>query len=101
MLALDAELAADLAHDTVRDAEPQTGADTDRLGGEERIEDAPQVLFGNTDAGIFDLEARAALFVEQRAHGDRVIFDVTRLDGLRGVDQQVEHDLTELRLGAE
>ena len=38
------------------DVEPQPGALAERLGGEERLEDAVPDLFGDTGAGVADLD---------------------------------------------
>src|SRR5581483_8276593 len=81
-----------------RDGEALAGAAADLLGGEEGVEDQRAYLLGNAAAVVAD--------------GDHDVFAVARGldrdlaapaapavlvgDGVRGVDDQVEHDLVDL-----
>src|SRR5262245_59048235 len=53
-LAFDRDGSAVASHDAVTGGEPEPGADADLLGGEERIEDAPQVLGRDAGAVVAD-----------------------------------------------
>src|SRR5262245_16375864 len=61
VLALHANGAAMASDDAMGDREAEPGALADRLGGEERIPDAIQVILGNARAGVFDRHPHAAL----------------------------------------
>ncbi len=58
------------------------------------------MLFGDSAAGIADLERGAPVLVESRAHGDRVAVDGAGLDRVRGVDQHAQNHLHQLGLAA-
>src|SRR5713226_9657502 len=94
-LALDRNLAAMLLHDPVHDGKAQAGAHADRLGGEERIEDARSNLGRDAGAVIGHFERQPLLRDALRAHPD-VAVPASLLDGLFGVDHQVEHHLLHL-----
>ena len=55
-LAVDEDEAAGLLDDAVDGREAEPGAGADLLGREERLEDARQILLGDADAGIGDLD---------------------------------------------
>ena len=56
--AVAANRAVVLAHDAVGDRQPEAGAAADRLGGEERIVDARQLLGRNARTGVGDFGDR-------------------------------------------
>src|SRR5262245_11728684 len=60
-LGLDADAAAVALDDAVREREAEAGADADRLGGEERIEDARLHFGRNARPAVAELERDAAV----------------------------------------
>src|SRR2546422_9282973 len=55
--------------DAVADRKPKSGAAAGGLGGEERIKDADQVLAGDSDARIGDLDFDITIRSEERRVG--------------------------------
>src|SRR5262245_28173399 len=86
-----------LFDDPERDREPEPGADADRLGGEERIEDPLDVLGRDAVAVVAEAQQDAAA-LQLAVHAD-----VTAVaDRLARVDEEVEEQLLEaLRLALE
>src|SRR5919112_1793772 len=62
--ALDTNLTAMVPDNAVDDAEAEPGALADVPRGEERIEDAPEVLLGDPVAGIRDGQLHGRRFVD-------------------------------------
>src|SRR5690606_10310223 len=89
----DADDAAVLLDDLVRDREAEPGALADRLGREERIEDAFEVGFGDALAVVLDDDDRAPA---ENLRADRDAPAIV-LDRLRGVADQVQQHLVDLR----
>src|SRR3989338_369136 len=83
--------AAVLLDDAVADGQAQAGAPAGGLGGEEGVVDLAQVLRGDADAGVADLDLDAAVVV---AGADGELAALRH--GVAGVDQQVQEDLLEL-----
>src|SRR5688500_16240830 len=67
LFAVDGHLAAVVAHDLADDGQPEPGALTALLGGEEGIEDTRQILRRDAAAVVLDLDAHA--IPERRAAG--------------------------------
>ena len=86
-----AHRAAELVHDLARDGEAEAGACARRLGGEERIEHAAEVLGGNPRSGVADREHDPAI-AAARFGLDAAL----ALHRLCGVEEHVEHHLLEL-----
>src|SRR5271157_124904 len=95
---LDLQAAPVVLHDSVRDAQTQTSAVTDRLGGEEGIEDLRQDLRGDAAAIVNDLDDHV-LCVTLSTNDNSTVLLVRRLDRLHGVDQQVQKNLVDLHRG--
>src|SRR2546421_12956921 len=81
------------------DGETEPAADADRLGGEEHVEDARQHLGQNARAGVVHLDDRTRADPARR-YSDGVAVAAPLRQGLRGVDDQVQQDLTEARFVA-
>ena len=79
------------AHDVVGDAEPEPGALADALGGEERIEDALQMLGSDAAAVVLDLHRHVAVARLGRDPDGAAV-----ADRLAGVHDQVQEHLLEL-----
>src|SRR6476619_6043934 len=88
-----------LDHHGVRDGEPLAGAASDRLGGEERLEDPLACPLGNAAAGVLDTDLGPVVYAARRdgddALGARPLAAHVG-NRVRGVDQQVEDYLVEL-----
>src|SRR5215211_2639648 len=78
-------------HDPVGDVQAEPGALADRLGGEERFEDALAQLFGDARAGVANLEPHPVA-VHGGAYGERAV----TVHGLDGVVDQIGPYLVQL-----
>ena len=87
-LAVHLDVAVMLLDDVVDDGQAQAGPLADRLGGEERIEYLFQVLFRDAAAVVLEADGDllAALFAADRD-------PALALDGVDGVDEQVDEQL--------
>ena len=98
-LALHLDNAPVFQHHALADGQPQPGAHPGRLGGEERLEQARLGLGSDALAGVGHLDHHP-LVGPAHAHPDLVGLGVPLLDGLGGVDQQVQHQLAQAELAA-
>ena len=85
-----------LAHDAVGDRQAEARAAADRLGREERIVDARQLLRRNAGAGVGDLGDHA---IAVDARRDRQ--PAAARHRVAGVEEQVQEHLLQLMLDAE
>ena len=83
--------AAMLLDDAVADAQAQAGPLSHRFGREERLKDPLEMLFGNADAVVLDLDFNGSI---ERPRPDPDIAPV--VDRLEGIQEQVHQDLVQL-----
>ena len=85
-----------LLHDAVRDGQTEPGPGANLLGREERLEHVRQHLPGDAGPVVDDLRLdRAATFAGARSHHDAGAA-LAVVDGLLGVEQEVQEHLLEL-----
>ena len=89
--AFSLDRAAMLFDNSVTDGQTKTGAFADGFGGEERIEDAAQMLRINATARIGNGDYHRFAF-----HSAGYFYFATISDRLRGVDQKIRPNLIEL-----
>src|SRR6185503_19614433 len=82
-------------NDAVTHREPESGSLTDRLGGEERLEQLGFVLRRATRARVFDFEMHLIVLIE-RADNDAARLGRAAAHGLLGIDEEIQDDLLEL-----
>ena len=93
-LGVDGDLAAEALGDVSADGESESGALVLGLGGKKGVEDAVEEVFGDAATGVGDGEED--LFAIAAESGpDLVVMGGAVGDGVGGVDQEVEGDLTE------
>ncbi|OGQ97917.1 MAG: hypothetical protein A2284_09630 [Deltaproteobacteria bacterium RIFOXYA12_FULL_61_11] len=92
----DGERAVVFSHDAVANGQAEAGAFADRFGGEVRVEDAREAFLRDAFAVVRDRDLDPIVY-ESAPHDDQS----ARRTGLDGVDEQVEHNLVELRGRAE
>ncbi len=81
-----------LHHDAPRQIQTEASAFTDRLGGEERREDATDVLFGDAGAVVPDLDPDHALALTRGPYRQRAV----TLHGLNGVGDEDVPELIQI-----
>lgn len=91
--ALHGDAAVVAFNDAMRDRQAQTRAHPNRFGGEERIENIFHVLFGHATARIGYGEEHMAVVCRG---GDANQTPLRWVDGLCGIDHQIQHHLVDL-----
>ncbi|MEJ7728363.1 MAG: hypothetical protein WKG00_04030 [Polyangiaceae bacterium] len=76
---------------------PRPGALADGLGGEERLEDARADVLRDPLAGVLDVDAHVTAGGHRAGDADLVRRRVAGLDGVGGVDDEVQEHLPEAR----
>src|SRR5690606_586287 len=99
---LERQSTAVLGHDPVADREPEPGPLIAALGGEERVEDAPDDVLGDAAAAVVDPDAQPlAILAYQRLGADADLFLVAvareaLVERVACVDHQIHQHLLNL-----
>ena len=94
--AIATDLAAVVAHDAVGDAESQSGALAHAARREERVEDAGQIVGGDTGSAVDDRQ-RHGVGLGRHCGGERDRRGVAAGDRVLRIDHQIEQGLLQMR----